>query len=209
MSFLPSPKERKTKPLEIANDRPGQPSQASKLDKKSTRLTEETAKTPWNPLEEENRREEPDALESNTVAHRPLPTLNDLLPPATRSPPEGRRSSSEDAVRLDTRDPKYVSYLTSVKRAIELVWEYPEPALRHRVQGKLVVEFTILGNGVLEGTELIQSSGFPVLDREAIRAVRAAAPFQPIPPRIGKARIDIIASFEYHDNRLRAGGTGY
>jgi outer membrane biosynthesis protein TonB len=40
------------------------------------------------------------------------------------------------------------------------------------------------------------------LDEEAMRAVRAAAPFRPIPGHIGKQRLDIIASFEYHDSRL-------
>jgi hypothetical protein len=32
--------------------------------------------------------------------------------------------------------------------------------------------------------------------------VRAAAPFRPIPTHIGRQRLDIIASFEYHDSRL-------
>ena len=41
-----------------------------------------------------------------------------------------------------------------------------------------------------------------LLDDEALRAVKAAAPFGPIPSWVGKNRIDIIASFEYLDNRL-------
>lgn len=121
-------------------------------------------------------------------------------------PPSGERANSkEGAVRLDTREPKYVSYFTSIKQAIELVWEYPEPALRQGLQGKLVLEFTILGDGHLEGTRLVRSSGFSVLDQEAMRAVQAASPFHPIPPWIGKSRLDVVASFEYHDNRLKYG----
>lgn len=210
VTFLPSPEEEKTKPLATSRERRRMASQTFKAAKKSTRLIEETAKPPWNLPEREIRGEERDsdthqAREKNTIVRRPLPTLNELLPPATWSPAEGARSDREDAVRLDSREPKYVSYLTSVKRAIELVWEYPEPALRSQLQGKLVLEFRILGNGNLEGAHLVRSSGFPVLDQEAIRAVRAAAPFHPIPSWIGKTRLDIIASFEYYDNRLKYG----
>jgi len=137
--------------------------------------------------------------EKDIIVERPLPTLKELLPPVTWSSPGERR---EKALRLDTREPKYVSYFASIKRAIESVWQYPEPALRHGLQGKLLLEFTISGNGELERTRLIRSSGFSVLDQEAVRAVEAASPFHPIPAWIGRSRLDVIASFEYHDNRL-------
>lgn len=121
----------------------------------------------------------------------------------TWAPEAEKTGRKEEAVQLNTREPKYISYFASIKRAIELVWEYPEPALRYGLQGKLVLEFTIVGNGQLESTRLIRSSGFSVLDREAMRAVKAAAPFHPIPPWIGKNRLEVIASFEYLDNRLK------
>jgi len=147
----------------------------------------------------------PRQREKITIVQRPLPTLKELLPPVTWAPSRERGSEDEGAVRLDTKEPKYISYFTSIKRAIELVWEYPEPALRQGLQGKLVLEFTILSNGQLEKTRLIRSSGFTMLDQEALRAVQAAAPFHPIPPSIGKTRLEVIASFEYHDNRVRYG----
>lgn len=145
----------------------------------------------------------PKPRENTTIVRRPLPTLKDLLPPVTWAPSEERAGRKEEPVQLNTREPKYISYFTSIKRAIELVWEYPAPALRHGLQGKLLIEFTILDNGQLEATRLLRSSGFSVLDEEAIRAVRAASPFHPIPLWIGKRRLDIIASFEYLDNRLK------
>jgi protein TonB len=204
VTLLPSPTEKKAetpqKTRGVRNRRTNVPTQVAK---KSPPQAEEIKKSPRETYEKENRREEPiqQARERDTAIPSPLPTIKDLLPPVGWS----SSGNKEGAVPLNTQEPKYISYFTSIKRAIEFVWEYPEPALRYGLQGKLVLEFTILGNGNLEGTRLIRSSGFSVLDQEAIRAVRAASPFHPIPPWIGRTRLDIIASFEYHDNRLKYG----
>jgi periplasmic protein TonB len=133
------------------------------------------------------------------VAERPLPTLKELLPPVGW---EARSRGTEGPIRLDTNNPQYVTYFNSIKRAIEVVWQYPELALRYGLQGRLLLEFSILGNGDLEGAKIVRSSGSNLLDEEALRAVKTAAPFGPIPPWIGRNRVDIIASFEYVDNRL-------
>jgi protein TonB len=136
------------------------------------------------------------------VARRRLPTLKELLPPPNWSPSRNQSGSREDPIRLDTREPKYLSYFEHIKSAIEVVWDYPISALKRGIEGKLLLEFTVLANGALEGPRLVRTSGFADLDDEAIRAVRAAAPFRPIPAHIGRQRLDIIASFEYHDSRL-------
>jgi periplasmic protein TonB len=135
------------------------------------------------------------------VAERPLPTLKELLPPVGWST-EGRSRGIDGPIRLDTNNPQYVTYFNSIKRAIEVVWQYPELALRYGLQGRLLLEFSILGNGDLEAAKIVRSSGSNLLDEEALRAVKTAAPFGPIPPWIGRNRVDIIASFEYVDNRL-------
>jgi len=135
------------------------------------------------------------------IAERPLPTLKELLPPVGWSA-DGRTGGANGPIRLDTKDPQYVTYFNSIKRAIEVVWQYPELALRYGLQGRLLLEFSIVGNGDIESAKIIRSSGSNLLDDEALRAVKAAAPFGPIPPWLGKNRIDIVASFEYLDNRL-------
>jgi protein TonB len=142
----------------------------------------------------------PEPIQENTiVAERPLPSVKDLLPPPNWSS-LGSRSSAP--VNLNTRDPVYVTYFNKIKQLIESQWEYPEMALRYGLQGRLALEFTISGNGRLEQIRLIRSSGSQLLDEEAVRAVRAAAPFPPIPPWIKPNPLLISASMEYHDNRL-------
>lgn len=137
--------------------------------------------------------------EPTVVTERPLPTLRELLPSATYSSANAR---SRDPVSLNTRDPIYVSYFTKIKQTIEQQWEYPEMALRYGLQGRLSLEFTIGASGQLEQLRMIRSSGSDLLDEEALRAIKAAAPFPPIPSWIKPVPLSISASMEYHDNRL-------
>jgi protein TonB len=142
----------------------------------------------------------PEKQENLSITERSLPTMRELLPPANWSP--RAHNSGDAAIALNTRDPQYITYFTSIKRNIEFVWEYPEPALRYGLQGKLLLQFTILASGELESAQIIRSSGSNLLDHEALRAMKAAAPFRPIPPWIDKKKLTITASFEYLDNRL-------
>jgi periplasmic protein TonB len=202
----PAPREAPRRPLKAP------PAKIAKKDspllREKTAIQKENTVTPKEPpAQRESIREEarppmrqqiPDKA---IVAERPLPTLKELLPPVGWSA-DARVRGTEGSIRLDTKDPQYITYFSSIKRAIEVVWQYPELALRYGLQGRLLLEFSILGNGDLENAKIVRSSGSNLLDEEALRAVKAAAPFGPIPPWLGKNRIDIVASFEYLDNRL-------
>ena len=212
----PPPEESQTKPSPAPSEAPRRPSKVPVkiANKNSPPLREKTAIPKEKPaiareipeLKEPTREAaRPPAREQipdkAIVTERPLPTLKELLPPVGWSA-DARASGANGPVRLDTKDPQYVTYFNSIKRAIEVVWQYPELALRYGLQGRLLLEFSILGNGDIESAKIVRSSGSNLLDEEALRAVKAAAPFGPIPAWIGKNRIDIVASFEYLDNRL-------
>lgn len=139
--------------------------------------------------------------EKTVIAERPLPTLKELLPSATYTTHENG-GPEQSSVSLYTTDPKYVTYVGKIKQSIEIEWQYPEIALRYGLQGKLALEFTILGTGQLAGLRLIRSSGSSLLDDEALRAIRAASPFPPIPPWIKPNPLRISATMEYRDSRL-------
>jgi protein TonB len=137
--------------------------------------------------------------QETVIAERELPTLKELLPSATWSSSSAR---TDTPISLNTTDPVYVTYFTKIKQLIESHWEYPEIALRYGLQGRLALQFMIGANGQLEQLRLVRSSGSQVLDEEAARAIRAAAPFPPIPSWIKPNPLLISASMEYHDNRL-------
>jgi TonB family protein len=106
--------------------------------------------------------------------------------------------SAKQTVDLNNREVRFVDYLSLVKRRIERIWTYPEEALQHGVGGDLLLVFTLNKAGTLTDVRLIYSSGFPVLDQEAMRAVKLAAPYDPFPSQLGEEPWNISASFHYN-----------
>lgn len=113
----------------------------------------------------------------------------------------GNALTAEDAkrtVNLDSREPRFLSYLARVKRRIENRWSYPQEAMAVGIGGELLLVFTLNKAGTLTQIALLQSSGFPVLDEEALRAVKQAAPYDPFPAELGEEPWNITASFRYN-----------
>ncbi len=108
-----------------------------------------------------------------------------------------------DSISINTDDLRYLSYMLKLKQRIELIWQYPPEAIAAGLQGDLLLNFTIRQDGKLTDVILIRSSGYRVLDEEAIQAVRAAAPYAPLPESWHQDRITITGNFIYYGS-LRA-----
>ena len=91
------------------------------------------------------------------------------------------KKPGEDSVTLDTDEFKFISYNRWLKIKVESVLKYPELAALSGLQGTLYIQFSIMQDGSLGDLELLKSSGYKILDDEALRAIRNAAPFQPLP----------------------------
>jgi periplasmic protein TonB len=70
---------------------------------------------------------------------------------------------------------------------------YPDPARRKGWQGKVLLSFVITADGSVRSLKVIKSSGFILLDKNAIETVRDTAPF-PRPP--GEAQL--VIPITYH-----------
>jgi protein TonB len=68
---------------------------------------------------------------------------------------------------------------------------YPDAARRMGWQGKVVLSFAVAADGSVRAFRIIQSSGFSLLDRNAVETVKDAAPF-PKPPEEAQIVISII-----------------
>ena len=100
-------------------------------------------------------------------------------------------------ISLDSREKEFVEYLSRLKQRVQRVWQYPEEATKEGISGELQIVFTLNSGGSLIYMRLVQSSGFPILDEEAIRAVKASAPFDPFLPQMGDEPLNIRGTFHY------------
>ncbi len=108
-----------------------------------------------------------------------------------------QHSASGGPVSLDTKELKYLSYFAHIKRRIERVWTYPQDAIANSLQGQLHLKFVLRSDGQVKTVELLRSSGYKVLDKEAWDAVANAGPFGPFPPTIPDDELHITARFTY------------
>jgi TonB family protein len=100
-----------------------------------------------------------------------------------------------EAISLDTRDFRFASYFAHIKERIQQHWSWPREARDYT--GKLVLRFVIAEDGRLRQVELLTSSGYRILDDEALSAVAKAAPFNPFPSDLGRKFLNIEGTFVY------------
>jgi protein TonB len=111
----------------------------------------------------------------------------------------GKREG-DDSVTLDTDEFKFISYNRWLKIKVESVLRYPELAAMSGYQGTLYIKFDIMKDGSLGNLELLKSSGYKILDDEAMRAIRASAPFQPLPDEWRMEKYSIRAAVLFYLN---------
>jgi protein TonB len=104
---------------------------------------------------------------------------------------EGRNFS------FDVKELRYLAYLRRLKERIEHIWIYPPDAATRGIYGDLVIKFTIKKNGSLGAVELMRTSGYKSLDDAALRALKDAEPFWPLPDEWGMEAYTIEGHFIY------------
>lgn len=131
-------------------------------------------------------------------AKSPLPflTQRDIDELARKGMPG--KKPGDNSVTLDTDEFKFISYNRWLKIKVESVLRYPELAAISGYQGTLYIKFDIMKDGSLGDVELLKSSGYKILDDEALRAIRSAAPFQPLPEEWNLERYSIRAAVLFY-----------
>ena len=102
-----------------------------------------------------------------------------------------------DRIDMNTTEYRYIGYFTSMRKAIELVWNYPMDAARKGEQGEVGLEFIIARNGDVDSVRVLKTSGFAILDQAVVEAIKNAAPFPPLPAGFRKDRLVIVGGFRY------------
>lgn len=95
-------------------------------------------------------------------------------------------------VSASTREYEYANYLRAWVDRAERVGNlnYPDEARRKRLSGQLVISVAVRRDGSVEQTRIIRSSGIALLDSTALRIVKLAEPFPPLPETEDK--VDVL-----------------
>ncbi len=90
--------------------------------------------------------------------------------------------AAEERSTLENVQQRYLKeHFTYIRDLITTHLVYPLMARKMNWSGKVVVAFVIAEDGTVNNIRVIETSGFPVLDRSVLETVRGVAPF-PKPP---------------------------
>jgi protein TonB len=140
---------------------------------------------------------------------QPQPTLHDMLQTKlemAKLATEIQRESQAYAKRphkkyisANTKEYAYAAYMAAWVARVERIGNlnYPDDARREHVHGDLVLTVALNRDGAIRSVDVIHSSGHKVLDDAAIRIVRLAAPFPPIPKDEGIDELYITRTWQF------------
>jgi protein TonB len=105
-----------------------------------------------------------------------------------------------------TRESDDALYLHNWRTKIEAIGNqhYPAKARERNLNGNLRLVVSLLPNGDVHKVEILESSGYSVLDQAAIRIVHLAAPYDPFPSAMSSKVdiLEIIRTWQFQRNRL-------
>ena len=99
---------------------------------------------------------------------------------------------SRKFVSASTQEYAWAGYLREWVDRVERVGNlnYPDEARRRRLAGQVVISVAIRRDGSVERADILQSSHIPMLDDAALRIVKLAEPYAPLPNT--QEEIDIL-----------------
>lgn len=104
---------------------------------------------------------------------------------------------TDNPITFSTKEYQYQGYMQRLKEKIEGIWKYPSDAALKGIYGDLYIRFTIKKNGRLGAVDLIRTSGHKSLDDAALKALRDAEPYWPLPDEWGRDALTITGHFVY------------
>ena len=181
--------------------------QPGEQEKSQERFSPEKDRIAMIPEGERNKPEKRKANPNELPANNPSASASQMVNPRIVDVPfdynteeqllGAKNAEKEITVDLNTTEYKYISYFTKLKERIYQVWKYPKESQVRREQGNVRIVFTLRKDGYLENVRIIQPSGFEDLDKEVLRTIRVASPYNPFPKSWEEEKLKIPATFDY------------
>ena len=83
-------------------------------------------------------------------------------------------------------------YLAYLAKTIARQQRYPKRSRSRNEEGTVKVRLVIDANGTLTSVSVTDGSGFMRLDREALKMVKRAAPFNAIPTELERSQLTLV-----------------
>jgi len=106
-------------------------------------------------------------------------------------------SAKDKGLTFEAPEFKNRGYMRLLREKIENIWKYPREAARLGRSGDLYIKFSIKKDGRLGKVELIRTSGYRELDESAMKALRDAQPYWPLPDDWKDEELEINGHFIY------------
>ncbi|WP_457567644.1 energy transducer TonB [Desulfurobacterium sp.] len=159
------------------------------------------------------------SLKKNPLTTEAIPVYNKIETKQTpdRQQPSENNNSSKISEKIENRTEKTGErtggnlfsfldwrkhYIRVVINQLEKEKEYPMAAREMGIQGTVKLLLTVSKTGNLESVKILESSGFKILDQNAVETAKKAK-FPPFPDEVKKERIDIPVYVIYRLNDLQ------
>jgi protein TonB len=106
-----------------------------------------------------------------------------------------------DSIWLDTEKDILISFYQRLRSGIYRVWNYPSKSKEQGETGICLIRMSFNRDGTIKDVELLESTGFPRLDREAVAAVYKGGPYGKLPEAYKEEDLSILAFFRYTMSR--------
>ncbi len=101
-------------------------------------------------------------------------------------------TTAHPASFIEDSESSALRYTDMIRQKIYSVLTYPPKAREDGIEGRTVIRYSLNKNGELLSAEVVRSSGFAILDDEALRAIHRASPFPKIPASFNKSQLTLI-----------------
>ncbi len=159
----------------------------------------------------------PDAPDAASIAPLPIAVNNTAQTPAaataiTAAPPHAINPIAATAAGMDAAAPSEAEHtaaahdpasvqrylLTRLRDAVAPYFSYPLLAKRRGWEGNVAVGLRVEHDGRLSGIHLISSSGYGIIDRDALRVLRQLPRLDGLAGWLENGHFDMVLPIEYY-----------
>ena len=141
-------------------------------------------------------------IRKRAAANTATPKPQAKAPPEAKTSPEAKAAPASPASPGDAEmDARMKAYYAMIWSRIKGRWALPQGILPGEVL-ETVINVTILRSGAVTGMNFEKRSGNRYFDESALKAIRKAIPFPPLPAWISEGSLDV--GIRFHSSELRS-----